>query len=59
MKMFPLKNFMSRYQMSFKYNTDDKELDPSPDKRFYKFRDEMVIFNEAYLRAKNMTGNKV
>lgn len=42
--------------MSFRWDLQDEELEPSPDKTYHKIRDEMVEFNEAYLRAQNMTG---
>lgn len=58
MRVSPTPRKVTNYQRSFKYDVNDHELEPSPDKRFYKIRDEMVEFNEAFLKAKNMTGNK-
>ena len=56
--MIPSLKEQSRYQLAYKYDVNDEMIDPSPDRTYYKIRDEFVEFNEAFLRAKNMTGEK-
>ena len=58
MQVAPNPTMVTSYQMKFKFNENDSEIDKSPDRRFNKVRDEMVLFSEAFMKAKNMTSAK-